>query len=257
METKDILFALLRSVVCGEALQPDFAAACTQETIAAVIKLADKHDLAHLVVHAMEKINIPQCDVPVKQKKTMAIYRYAQLDYELERIRRTLEKAQIPFIPLKGSVLRQYYPEPWMRTSGDIDILVHEEDLSRATDYLVSELGYTNKGRAYHDVVFHAPSGVTLELHFILAEESSFPGALKITSAVWDYTKPVPDCLYEKQLTWEMFYFHHIFHMASHFCAGGCGIRFILDHFIIKTKLHIDSTKCRKMLQENLFAIKM
>lgn len=255
METKDILFALLRSVVCGEALQPDFAAACTQETIAAVIKLADKHDLAHLVVHAMEKINIPPCDVPVKQKKTMAIYRYAQLDYELERIRRTLEKAQIPFIPLKGSVLRQYYPEPWMRTSGDIDILVHEEDLSRATDYLVSELGYTNKGRAYHDVVFHAPSGVTLELHFILAEESSFPGALKITSAVWDYTKPVPDCLYEKQLTWEMFYFHHIFHMASHFCAGGCGIRFILDHFIIKTKLHIDSTKCRKMLQESGLAV--
>ena len=25
---------------------------------------------------------------------------------------------------LKGAVLRQYYPEPWLRTSGDIDILV-------------------------------------------------------------------------------------------------------------------------------------
>ena len=28
-----------------------------------------------------------------------------------------LEEAKIPYIPLKGTVLRDYYPEAWMRTS--------------------------------------------------------------------------------------------------------------------------------------------
>ena len=47
----------------------------------------------------------------------IAIYRYEKINYELNRLRSALNEAQIPFIPLKGSVLRQYYPEPWMRTS--------------------------------------------------------------------------------------------------------------------------------------------
>ena len=45
-----------------------------------------------------------------------------------------LEKAQIPFVPLKGSVIRKYYPEAWMRTSSDIDVLVHKEDVEKTTD---------------------------------------------------------------------------------------------------------------------------
>ena len=52
-----------------------------------------------------------------------AIYRHAQLSYEYVAVCDALETAQIPFIPLKGSVLRKWYPEPWMRTSCDIDIL--------------------------------------------------------------------------------------------------------------------------------------
>lgn len=47
----------------------------------------------------------------------IAIYRYEKINYELNRLRSALNEAQIPFIPLEGSVLRQYYPEPWMRTS--------------------------------------------------------------------------------------------------------------------------------------------
>ncbi|MBO4954226.1 MAG: nucleotidyltransferase family protein, partial [Clostridia bacterium] len=35
----------------------------------------------------------------------------------------------IDFMPLKGAVIRQYYPEPWMRTSCDIDIHVKKDRL--------------------------------------------------------------------------------------------------------------------------------
>jgi hypothetical protein len=51
------------------------------------------------------------------------------MKHEFERICLVLEKAKIPHIPLKGSVLRKLYKEPWLRTSCDIDILVQEETL--------------------------------------------------------------------------------------------------------------------------------
>ena len=53
---------------------------------------------------------------------------------EYENLCSAFEKAQIPFLPLKGSVIRKYYPEAWMRTSCDIDILVHDEDVGRAKE---------------------------------------------------------------------------------------------------------------------------
>lgn len=65
-----------------------------------------------------------------------------KINHEYNRICDALESVEISFLPLKGSVLRQYYPEPWMRTSCDIDILVHENDLEKTTEYLVRDLGY-------------------------------------------------------------------------------------------------------------------
>ena len=83
-------------------------------------KLSKAHDLAHLVGDALIKNDlIGNDEIKAKyQKQVMiAIYRYEKINYELNHLRSALNEAQIPFIPLKGSVLRQYYPEPWMRTS--------------------------------------------------------------------------------------------------------------------------------------------
>ena len=81
----------------------------------------------------------------LEQYISKAVFRYEQLNYENERICMALEKAQIPFIPLKGSIIRKYYPESWMRTSCDVDVLVHEEDAEKAVDVLVKEYGYTQE----------------------------------------------------------------------------------------------------------------
>lgn len=51
------------------------------------------------------------------------------------------DKIKIAYIPLKGAVIRPYYPYDSMRTSCDIDILIHEEDLELAIKNLI-EKGY-------------------------------------------------------------------------------------------------------------------
>lgn len=235
METNDLLFSLLRHVVCGKELNTETAQACTPDTLAAVYDLANHHDLAHMVAHAIEGLSIPECEVLAKLKKAkmVAIYRYTRLDYEFTRICGALENAKIPFIPLKGSVLRQYYPEPWMRTSSDIDVLVKPEDLDRATELFLETLQYRRDGSSSRDISLFSPAGTHVELHFDTVEDYVFKASRIILDQVWETSVPQSGKTYFRQMPDEMFYFYHIAHMAKHILAGGCGIRSFLDIWVM------------------------
>ena len=76
-------------------------------------KLSKAHDLAHLVGDALIKNDlIGNDEIKEKyQKQVMiAIYRYEKINYELNHLRSALNEAQIPFIPLKGSVFVSVLP---------------------------------------------------------------------------------------------------------------------------------------------------
>ncbi len=143
---------LIAYEVCGKDIDSS-QYILTDEEFAKLYKLAKSHDLAHLVGDALIKNDlIGDGEIKAKfQKRIMlAVYRYEKINYELGRLRETLNEAKIPFIPLKGSVLRRYYPEPWMRTSCDIDVLVNESDLERAISALTSAAGYKNRFKKAH-----------------------------------------------------------------------------------------------------------
>lgn len=100
-------------------------------------KLSKAHDLAHLVGDALIKNDlIGNDEIKEKyQKQVMiAIYRYEKINYELNRLRSALNEAQIPFIPLKGSVFVSVLPRA---VDADEFILVHESDLERDITALV------------------------------------------------------------------------------------------------------------------------
>ena len=110
---------LIASEVCGKEIDKS-QQTLTDEELAKLYKLSKSHDLAHLVGDALLKndlIGNDEIKAHYHKQVMIAIYRYEKINYELNRLRSALNEAQIPFIPLKGSVLRQYYPEPWMRTS--------------------------------------------------------------------------------------------------------------------------------------------
>lgn len=149
-----ILFFVLRSVFHSNQMRDADKQLVMDDLVEDVIKLASKHDIAHLVALGLLNNNLAdeETKTQLQQITFRAVYRYEKLNYELMQVCKTLEKAQIPFIPLKGSVIRKYYPEPWMRTSGDIDILVHEKDLKSAISCLVENLKYTEHEQNSHDV---------------------------------------------------------------------------------------------------------
>lgn len=247
MRPEEILFALLRAAICGDEIGEALTRACTEDALQQVYLLAQRHDLAHLAGFALSKVSLPDGDArrQLKQAAALAVFRHTKQDSELKQCFGVLEQAGIAFVPLKGAVIRELYPAPWMRTSGDIDILVHEEDLDRAVAALSDGLSYRTDGeRNYHDVLLIAPSGVHVELHFSIQEDTENMDVL--LRQVWDYARPVTE--YRYALTNEYLVFYLIAHMAYHFAAGGCGIRPLMDLFLLRRQVDCDERVLRGYL---------
>ncbi len=233
--TVGLLFALLRSALRGNQLQEIEKELLTDDVLQELFIISKKHDVAHLFAIGLDKNGLlKSSNNKLKNEIIMAIYRYTQQNYEYERVCDALEAAQIPFIPLKGSVLRQWYPEPWMRTSCDIDILVHREHLEQTIVYLVKTLKYTEKERATHDVSLFSGNDIHIELHFDLVEEGRAVDAISILKDVWQNVSLKSTKSYWYEMSDEYFYFYHVAHMAKHFETGGCGIRPFIDIWILE-----------------------
>ena len=229
----------------GEPLPSDL-----ELNIKELYALSKKHDLAHLVFNAAIKNGLITADSEYYPKLNqiilVAISRYKQQNHELNRIRECFQKNSIVFVPLKGSIIRDYYPEPWMRTSCDIDILINEEDLNRASEALQS-IGFTTDGvRDYHDISFFS-GNVHLELHFNICEANKQLDV--VLSNVWNYVEQYDG--YEYRESSAFFMFRHIAHMAYHFLSGGCGIRFFLDLWILRNKYKYGEDELLELLNKS------
>ena len=251
-ETSKVMFALLRSAVCGGRLSGEDISLYSPDMLPEITSLAQKHDVIHLIVFALKKNGLlDEGNKNLESKMLIAVYRLEKLNYELTKLCAALEQAEVPFIPLKGSVLRQYYPEPWMRTSCDIDVLVHEEDLQRTVSYLSDNLGYRRESQNSHDISMFTQGGVHIEVHYDLVEDGRANSAAEVLKRAWNVAVKHDGCNYQYEMPDEMFYFYHIAHMAKHFVGtGGCGIRPFLDIWFLNHRIDFNREKREKLLSD-------
>ena len=253
MDIKKTLISLLRYAVCGGKFDSDIREQITAEDFAGIYKLSKKHDMAHIVAKAATELRIaPSKEIADNflKENVLAFYRCQKIETQLAAICDVFEKSGIDFLPLKGSVIRQYYPEPWQRTSCDIDILVEKERIDFAIECLQTQLNYTLKEVSPHDVSLYSPSGVHLELHHRLVENTASKMYEEVLSKVWDYCEPVSGFSYKKQMSKAMFYYFHIAHMAKHFTSGGCGVKPLLDLWILEHKAGYALEDARELLEK-------
>ena len=188
MNNVDILISAVRAQVCGAKIEP--FGEISSEQMAQLYGMSKAQDMAHIVATELDRQGLLSSDDEIcakfRKQQFIALMRYERINYELEEICRTLEDRQIPHVPLKGSVIRKLYAEPWMRTSADIDLLVSPEDLDRAADALKSALEYREEGGTEHDKSLFAPSGVHLELHYETIEEEYDADANRVLKGFWD-----------------------------------------------------------------------
>ena len=67
-----------------------------------------------------------------------------------------LSSNNIPYVAMKGSASAMYYPEPFLRTMGDVDFLVNSSDLERA-GALLEQAGFVPVEKNDHEchIAYH------------------------------------------------------------------------------------------------------
>ena len=249
---KKIFFSLLREALCDIPLEKEVKSLLTPEILVSLFNLSDKHDLAHLVCDALNKNGLLSQNSEIKKrfiaKQHLAVYRSEQFIYELNCISQAFSDESISFMPLKGSVLRSLYKEPWMRTSCDIDVLVKEENLKPAIKVLTEKLGYKCTGIGMHDAQLYSENGTHIELHYNLlgidtkqSEKEIFDNVFEVSKEISPYQFSMPD---------EYFYCYTISHIAKHLKDGGCGVRPLLDLWILNNKVAFDQKKREELLKK-------
>lgn len=248
MDTAQQIISLVRLGVFGQPLQFEL----DSEVLTRLYPFFSGQDMAHVVGVALEQqgqYKGSEAAKPYLKAKHAATFRMVQMENALSEIAALFEEAEIPFIPLKGSVIRYLYPDPVLRTSCDIDIYVAPETLEKAVNVLTEQGGYTKEKQSTgHDISLYSLDRVHIELHFELMDadkrmgealKDPFLGATKKDGKQFWYVQSE-----------EMLLLYHTAHMAKHFAFGGCGIRPLLDLHILREKLTFDQNALDTALEK-------
>ena len=247
-----LFFTLLQNEVCGTPL-PEHLPPLSGEALKALFALADRQDLAHLLYDVLARNELLSEDdsvyKPFSKAQMLAVLRVEKLVREEAFAKEALKKAGIMSLSLKGAVLRELYPAPWMRTGSDVDLLVPKDKAAEAERALLDTGKYTVYFRSPHDLSLVNDEGTHLELHRTLSAQDEESGLYSpLLDNIWerltfneDGTPTLPD---------DLFYCYHIFHMAVHVKIGGCGVRPLLDLWLLNHRLPDNKVKRDERLKE-------
>lgn len=191
------------------------------------INLCHIHNVSGIAYYTLKKegISFPDKEKDSLEKDYLAeivfSYRQEEVFKELSNI---LNENNIQYATYKGIIIKNLYPNPELRTMGDIDILLHCDDRKKINDILL-KLGYIKL--ADKDEWLYNKNQVNIEIHSkikyaykskINIPEDDFWNHIKQTGASFAYEL---DPVYHLALL--------IDHMAMHTINRGLGIRMLLD----------------------------
>ena len=169
--------------------------------------------------------NIPERILTILYKRNRDTFQRAVLqDVYEEKIIERFEQEGIDCMPLKGILLKHLYPQFFMRTMSDLDILIDVGKLEE-TRRIMPQLGFEAWRYDEHHDIYTFLGICNVELHKLL-----------IVGEMEDYfqigferARLKEGHSYTYELSLEDFYIHVLGHMAYHFAHGGVGIRLVLD----------------------------
>ena len=172
------------------------------------------------------------------------------------QLHRLLCENAVPYVIIKGMASAAYYPDPFLRTMGDVDFLVDRSELSRVSKLLHAD-GFSGSEKTTHraHLVYRKP-GVVLEMHW---EPNGLPEGEK-GDLCRDYLKEAIATAKLYTVQGESFNvpdpFSHglivLLHTALHLINTGIGLRHLCDWAVFAGSM--DSDTFRATFEEKLQA---
>lgn len=207
----------------------------------ALLRLAKAHSVSAMVCVALEQTDAFQHAAETTRLKWMdaknkAVRKNMLLDAERHQLEKEFAEHGIWYMPLKGSILKDWYPKFGMREMADNDILF-DASKRKEVKAIFQGRGYTVKGynKGNHDE-YEKPPIYNFEMHVSL-----FPGTYKKLTEQYENVKehllPVDGTAYQFAFTPEDFYVFVLAHAHKHYSYSGTGIRTLADIYIMNQKL--------------------
>ena len=148
------------------------------------------------------------------------------------KIHKILHDSGIPYVILKGLASGLYYPDPLLRSMGDVDFLVAERNLKRTCEVL-EENGFVASDKSHGDHLVYSDGVCRYELH---TEPAGMPNG-EAGELVKTY---LADILEKSELQNALLgnvyvpsKFHHgliiLLHTCHHLTSSGVGLRHLCD----------------------------
>jgi len=228
-EVKDINGLFIRAISCalhGKRIESELIDDAASKEL---FRISKYHDVSALLSLAFAKP-----DDRWTSARFEAIRRTILFDEERSKILRFFEENQIWYCPLKGIILKDYYPEFGIREMGDNDILVDDTKADVIRRFMLDN-GYSDHPlkSSNHDEYQKKPI-YNFEIHktlFIAGNE------------FYDYYKDIKKKLIKDSdnefgfhFSKEDFYIHLIAHIHRHLSENGSGIRNLIDLYLYLSK---------------------
>ena len=193
-------------------------------------KLAKFHTVRSAVNIALERAEVQ--DKAFHQAYKKAVRKNIYLDMERQTIFSEFERHEIWYLPLKGSILKDLYPENGMREMADNDML-YDSGKQKEVMQIMLENGYTAEsiGQSHHDV-YMKPPVLNFELHTELFSSAHAENLFRYYQNPERIMQKDSDNQYGYHFSDEDFYIFMTAHEYKHFSGSGTGIRSLLDCYV-------------------------
>ena len=228
---RDDVITLVKSALTGEKyeLSGEF-------DLSRLYKVAKRHAIVPMVYYGAVNCGVDSSSAEMQQMFmetcTHIAYNQKQM-WEIENIFKNFDSEKIAYLPLKGTILKSFYPKGEMRIMSDADILIKTEEHKKIVP-IMEQLGFSLKLESDHEFVWNK-GNVHIELHKRL-----IPSYTKDYFAYygdgWRLAKLGEDNKYHMSNEDQMVYIFT--HFAKHYRDAGVGIKHIVDLWVYKN--HFD-----------------
>lgn len=237
-KTSDLLVYLMACSLQGT--KPEEALLANVD-LEALLRLAKAHSVSAMVCMALEQTDVFHgAEKSIQMKwldvKNKAVRKNMLLDAERANLEKEFAQRGIWYMPLKGSILKDWYPKFGMREMADNDILFDASKRKEVKAIFVNR-GYAIKeyGKSNHDE-YEKPPIYNFEMHVELYHKIYDTFNEKYAD-VKQRLLPDAKVPYRFHFTPEDFYVFVIAHAYKHYSSSGTGVRTLADIYIMNRKL--------------------
>lgn len=255
---KQSAYDMLYLACCGiKEITPD-AKRVEKMNLVDIYRLSQFHNITGLVYIALEPLHIDASIMKQwKEDKEKAVLKNIRLDMERNRLFAFMDENKIWHLPLKGVIIKEYYPKAGMRQMSDNDILFDEKYEDFMHEWFVKNQYEVDEYKVSNHNSYHKKPVLNFEMHMQLFISGFDVFGNGKTDALMDYYKNIKDRLvriddskYEYKFTDEDFYLYFLVHSYKHYINSGIGIKVLLDCYVILN--HLKNTMDFALLDQKL-----